>query len=118
MELTIATRDVGDVAVVEVTGTTAAFIDISKRLSERLMVFIAAVVLLSFVLLTAVFRSPLVALKAAQLKGGDRVVVRAARGPIQRPRPKRIMSPDITPTKPTAIIGRSIGCDRPFCWAR
>jgi len=56
-------KDTG--AVVEVTGNTAAFIDISKRLSERLVVFIAAVVLLSFVLLTAVFRSPLVALKAA-----------------------------------------------------
>ena len=51
--------------VVEVTGTTAAFIDISKRLSQRLVVFIGGVVVLSFVLLTAVFRSPLVALKAA-----------------------------------------------------
>jgi len=62
---TIPTLEEDTGAVVEVTGTTAAFIDISKRLSERLMVFIAAVVLLSFVLLTAVFRSPLVALKAA-----------------------------------------------------
>jgi len=50
---------------IEVTGTTAAFIDIAKRLSERLIVFIGGVVVLSFVLLTAVFRSPLVALKAA-----------------------------------------------------
>ena len=62
---TIPTLEEDTGAVVEVTGTTAAFIDISKRLSERLVVFIAAVVLLSFVLLTAVFRSPLVALKAA-----------------------------------------------------
>ncbi|MEJ5256266.1 MAG: MMPL family transporter, partial [Acidimicrobiales bacterium] len=50
---------------IEVTGTTAAFIDIAKRLSERLVIFIGGVVVLSFVLLTAVFRSPLVALKAA-----------------------------------------------------
>jgi RND superfamily putative drug exporter len=62
---TIPTLEEDTGAVVEVTGTTAAFIDISKRLAERLVVFIAAVVLLSFVLLTAVFRSPLVALKAA-----------------------------------------------------
>lgn len=48
-----------------ITGSTAAFIDISNRLSERLPVFIGAVVVLSFLLLTAVFRSPLVALKAA-----------------------------------------------------
>ncbi len=51
--------------VIEVTGTTAAFIDISKLLSERLVIFIGGVVVLSFLLLTAVFRSPLVALKAA-----------------------------------------------------
>jgi RND superfamily putative drug exporter len=50
---------------IEVTGTTAAFIDIAQRLSERLVIFIGGVVILSFVLLTAVFRSPLVALKAA-----------------------------------------------------
>jgi RND superfamily putative drug exporter len=50
---TIPTLEEDTGAVVEVTGTTAAFIDISKRLSERLIVFIAAVVLLSFVLLTA-----------------------------------------------------------------
>ena len=62
---TIPTLEEDTGAVVEVTGTTAAFIDISKRLAGRLVVFIAAVVLLSFVLLTAVFRSPLVALKAA-----------------------------------------------------
>jgi len=48
-----------------ITGSTAAFIDISGRLTERLPIFIGAVVVLSFLLLTAVFRSPLVALKAA-----------------------------------------------------
>lgn len=48
-----------------ITGSTAAFIDISGRLTERLPIFICAVVVLSFLLLTAVFRSPLVALKAA-----------------------------------------------------
>ena len=50
---------------IEVTGTTAAYIDIAQRLSDRLVIFIGGVVVLSFVLLTAVFRSPLVALKAA-----------------------------------------------------
>jgi RND superfamily putative drug exporter len=48
-----------------ITGQTAAFVDVSARLTERLPVFIAAVVLLSFVLLTIVFRSVLVPLKAA-----------------------------------------------------
>jgi RND superfamily putative drug exporter len=52
-------------AVIEVTGTTAAFIDLSNRLADRLVVFIGGVVLLSFALLTVVFRSPVVALKAA-----------------------------------------------------
>src|SRR5690606_19212279 len=50
---------------IEVTGTTAAYIDIAQQLSDRLVIFIGGVVVLSFVLLTAVFRSPLVALKAA-----------------------------------------------------
>jgi putative drug exporter of the RND superfamily len=48
-----------------ITGQTAAFVDVSERLTERLPIFIAAVVLLSFVLLTIVFRSILVPLKAA-----------------------------------------------------
>jgi RND superfamily putative drug exporter len=51
----------------EVTGATAFYIDISDRLAERLPLFIGAVVVLSFVLLTAVFRAPLVAAKAAVL---------------------------------------------------
>ena len=49
----------------EVTGATAFYIDISERLNARLPLFIGAVVLLSFVLLTAVFRAPVVAAKAA-----------------------------------------------------
>ena len=48
-----------------ITGQTATFVDVSARLTERLPIFIAAVVLLSFVLLTLVFRSILVPLKAA-----------------------------------------------------
>jgi RND superfamily putative drug exporter len=52
-------------ARLEVTGATAFYIDISERLNDRLPIFIAAVVLLSFVLLTAVFRAPVVAAKAA-----------------------------------------------------
>jgi RND superfamily putative drug exporter len=48
-----------------VTGQTAAFIDISERLSSRLPLFIGAVVGLSFLLLMMVFRSVLVPLKAA-----------------------------------------------------
>ena len=48
-----------------VTGQTAAFIDISERLSARLPIFIVAVVGLSFLLLMLVFRSVLVPLKAA-----------------------------------------------------
>jgi len=48
-----------------VTGTTAAFIDISEKLGDRLPVFMAAVVGLSFLLLLVVFRSILVPVKAA-----------------------------------------------------
>lgn len=50
---------------IDVTGATAFYIDISQRLNDRLPVFITAVVLLSFLLLTAVFRAPVVAAKAA-----------------------------------------------------
>jgi putative drug exporter of the RND superfamily len=49
----------------QVTGATAFYIDISERLNARLPFFIGAVVLLSFILLTAVFRAPVVAAKAA-----------------------------------------------------
>lgn len=51
----------------EVTGATAFYIDISERLNDRLPIFIASVVLLSFLLLTAVFRAPVVAAKAAAM---------------------------------------------------
>lgn len=50
-----------------VGGPTAAFIDQADRITERLPWFIAAVVLVSFVLLTRVFRSLLVPQKAALL---------------------------------------------------
>jgi len=51
-------------AKVRVGGFTAISIDQSDYITRRLPIFIGAVVLLSFVLLTTVFRSPLVALKA------------------------------------------------------
>jgi RND superfamily putative drug exporter len=56
-------RDHGGTA--NVTGSTAAFIDLSDKIAGRLPWFIGAVVGLSFLLLTAVFRSVLIALKAA-----------------------------------------------------
>jgi putative drug exporter of the RND superfamily len=46
-------------------GQTATFGDIGNRVNDRLPLFIAAVVLLSFLLLTLVFRSVVVPLKAA-----------------------------------------------------
>jgi RND superfamily putative drug exporter len=49
---------------VYVTGTTAASIDFTSYLADRLFVFIGVVLLLSFVLLMMVFRSLLVPLKA------------------------------------------------------
>jgi RND superfamily putative drug exporter len=48
-------------------GNTADWADMGARLSERLPYFLGAVVLLSFLLLTVVFRSVLVPLKAAVL---------------------------------------------------
>jgi RND superfamily putative drug exporter len=50
---------------VDVGGPNAGFIDGSAAITARLPIFIAVVVFLSFVLLMAVFRSVLVALKAA-----------------------------------------------------
>ncbi|QNG17718.1 MMPL family transporter [Rhodococcus triatomae] len=52
---------------VHVTGLTATFADISDRLSERLWLVIGFVVAVSVVLLTIVFRAPLVAVKAAAM---------------------------------------------------
>ena len=49
----------------EVTGMTPAFADITERLTERIWLVIGFVVSLSFLLLVVVFRSPVVALKAA-----------------------------------------------------
>jgi putative drug exporter of the RND superfamily len=54
----------GTGAQVLVGGLTAIAIDQSNYISDRLPLFIGAVVFLSFLLLTMVFRSPLVALKA------------------------------------------------------
>jgi putative drug exporter of the RND superfamily len=55
----------GTGAKASVTGATAFESDLSDRLSERLPIFMAAVLGLSFVLLMVVFRSVLVPLKAA-----------------------------------------------------
>ena len=49
----------------EVTGITAALVDITALLTERIWLVIGVVVGLSFLLLTVVFRSPVVAAKAA-----------------------------------------------------
>jgi putative drug exporter of the RND superfamily len=51
-------------ATAMVGGTTAAFVDQSELVAARLPLFIAGVVGLSFLLLLAAFRSPLIALKA------------------------------------------------------
>jgi RND superfamily putative drug exporter len=52
---------------VVVGGITASYVDQTNSISARLPLFIAAVILLSFLLLMAVFRSVLVAAKAAVL---------------------------------------------------
>jgi RND superfamily putative drug exporter len=57
----------GSPAAAHIGGRTASFIDIGQRVQDRLPLFIAAVVTLSFLLLTLVFRSILVPLKAALL---------------------------------------------------
>ncbi|MGI9621197.1 MAG: MMPL family transporter [Acidimicrobiales bacterium] len=54
-------------ATVHVGGQTASFVDIGNRVNSRLPLFIAAVIILSFLLLMVVFRSLLVPLKAALL---------------------------------------------------
>jgi len=55
----------GTGATVYVGGVTAAYIDLGERIESRLLLFIGAVVALSFLLLMMVFRSVLVPLKAA-----------------------------------------------------
>jgi RND superfamily putative drug exporter len=57
----------GHDAVAHVGGYTANFTDLADRVQDRLLLFIAAVIVLSFVLLMIVFRSILVPLKAAAL---------------------------------------------------
>lgn len=52
---------------VSIGGITAANLDQTNSISERSPLFIAAVIILSFLLLLAVFRSVLVAAKAAIL---------------------------------------------------
>ena len=54
-------------AVAHVGGPTASFADIGDQVNDRLPLFIAAVILLAFLLLTLLFRSLLVPLKAALL---------------------------------------------------
>ncbi|MBX7161204.1 MAG: MMPL family transporter [Acidimicrobiia bacterium] len=63
----VPTAVAGSDVSVYVSGTTSVFIDLSDRIGQRLPIFIAAVVLMSFVLLTVVFRSPVIALKAGVL---------------------------------------------------
>ncbi len=55
----------GTGAVVNVGGDTAITVDFSTRIADRLPFFIGAVIIVSFLLLMTVFRSLLVALKAA-----------------------------------------------------
>ncbi|HEV8295974.1 MAG TPA: MMPL family transporter [Acidimicrobiales bacterium] len=55
----------GTNAQVSVGGITASFTDFADKIGKRLPVFIGAVIILSFLLLTIVFRSLLVPLKAA-----------------------------------------------------
>ncbi len=55
----------GSPALAHVGGQTATFGDIGTRVNDRLPLFIAAVILLSFLLLTVLFRSVVVPLKAA-----------------------------------------------------
>jgi RND superfamily putative drug exporter len=55
----------GTGVVAHVGGITAGYIDSGDRIGQRLVLVIGAVILLSFLLLMAVFRSVLVAVKAA-----------------------------------------------------
>ena len=57
----------GSLAKAHVGGATASFADMGQKVSERLPLFIAAVILMSFLLLMMLFRSVLVPLKAALL---------------------------------------------------
>ncbi|RKE22485.1 MMPL family transporter [Streptomyces sp. TLI_171] len=54
-------------AGVEITGVVASFSDISDRLAARLWVVVPFVVALSLILLTVLFRAPVIAVKAAAM---------------------------------------------------
>jgi RND superfamily putative drug exporter len=54
-------------ATAHIGGATASLADVADRVTERLPWFVASVIVLSFILLTMVFRSILVPLKAALL---------------------------------------------------
>ncbi len=54
-------------AEITVGGITASFVDFGDKIGDRLPIFIGVVLVLSFVLLTVVFRAVLVAVKAAIL---------------------------------------------------
>ena len=58
---------VGSPATAHVGGYTATMSDLSQRVEERLPIFLVAVVAMSYLLLTVLFRSLLVPLKAAVL---------------------------------------------------
>ena len=60
-------RSPAPISSVVVGGITASYVDQTDSISARLPLFIAAVIVLSFILLLAVFRSVLVAAKAAVL---------------------------------------------------
>lgn len=59
--------DGGEGLAAHVWGSTASRADFSSRIAERLWWFVSAVVAVSLLVLTAVFRAPVVALKAAFL---------------------------------------------------
>ena len=73
----------GTGATVYVGGLTAAFLDQTEVIAQRLPLFIAAVVGLSFLLLLVVFRSLLVAVKAARDEPAQRP------GRLRRHHPRR-----------------------------
>lgn len=64
-DTTIPATMAGSGATTYVGGGTAVFVDLTDRLTNRTPIFFAIVIGLSFLLLTIVFRSPVIALKAA-----------------------------------------------------
>ena len=103
-------------ATAHVGGQTANFGDVANRVTDRLPWFIAAVVLLSFLLLMVVFRSILVPLKAALLnllshrrrvrRARDGVPVGLGQGP-DRARDHgadRVVHPDVHVRRPVRAV--------------